>query len=525
MKLWPHQERGIAELWQAIEAGRKRIVFTSPTGGGKTVMMAEVLREAKRRNWTANMLTHRTMLRKQLSENLTDMGIPHGIRASGHWGGADEPIQVSMIQTESGRLDRYADYELHKSNLVLIDECHAETGERMKQIMDKHIEAGAVVVGVTATPLDIWGLGYDTLVVAGKNSELRQCGAHVPCFTYAPDEPDARELKANTKTGEYTEGSVSKAILTPTIFGRVFDHWRRLNPDARPAILFGPSVRGSMFFVDEFRKAGVAAVHIDGEHVYFGEHDSAGNEVLHTVSDELREEIKAGSASGKYPVVCNRFVLREGIDLPFLFHCIMATAFGSLQSFLQSGGRLLRSHPSLDHVILQDHGGNWHRHGSLNADREWSVGATAIGEAAKRKEGMEKKKPEEKPCVCAKCGMVRKDGMVCPQCGFKMQKHVRMVVQKDGSLKPHYGDIYRPRVVKETPQDEKNWKQIYYQFRNSGKTFDQAYGFFRHKFGYWPPKNLPLMPINEGDWKRKVSAVEYSQLTRPTNSQQRMEME
>ena len=34
-------------------------------------------------------------------------------------------------------------------------------------------------------------------------------------------------------------------------------------------------------------------------------------------------------------------------------------------------GRLLRAYPGVSVVRLQDHGGHWHRFGSVNADRTW----------------------------------------------------------------------------------------------------------------------------------------------------------
>ena len=58
-------------------------------------------------------------------------------------------------------------------------------------------------------------------------------------------------------------------------------------------------------------------------------------------------------------VLCNRFVC-AGIDAPWLAHGIFATIFTSLQSYLQSGGRLLRSFPGIDAVTIR-HGGNWWR--------------------------------------------------------------------------------------------------------------------------------------------------------------------
>ena len=52
------------------------------------------------------------------------------------------------------------------------------------------------------------------------------------------------------------------------MFGRVLDHWRKLNPDGRPTILFAPGVAESIWFVDEFARNGIRAAHIDGEDTY-----------------------------------------------------------------------------------------------------------------------------------------------------------------------------------------------------------------------------------------------------------------
>src|SRR5690606_19790965 len=117
--------------------------------------------------------------------------------------------------------------------------------------------------------------------------------------------------------------------------------WCELNPDRLPTILFAPGVKESIWFAEQFHSKGIRAAHIDGDDIWIdGEY--------YTSNHQLREEIRKMSESGELPLVTNRFVLREGIDWPFLAHGIFATVFGSLASYLQSGGRLLRNHPSLD---------------------------------------------------------------------------------------------------------------------------------------------------------------------------------
>lgn len=516
--LWDHQHRGIAELTQRIRQ-QARICITSPTGGGKSTIMSQLIERATRNELPGIckvadpfnpspkcrvlLLTHRKQLLTQLSRGLEAAGIDHGIRAAEHeWRPAD--VQLSMVQTEDSRVFKRQSWELHDADLVIVDECHALTGPTVKRMVDHYMERSASLVGFTATPLDLEGI-YSELVVAGTNSELRKCGAHVPAYTYGPDEPDTRDLKPQ-KTGEYSEGDNVKAIMTPVIFGRVFENWKLLNPHARPALLFGPGVAQSQWFCEQFMKRGVSAAHIDATHIVM-------DGVQHKKTQELYDELLERSRTGDIKVICNRFVMREGLDMPWLYHGIFATMFG-LSSYLQAGGRILRAHSTLDHVIIQDHGGNWHRHGSLNADREWNLGDTSYKAESERAERIrENREPE--PIVCPKCSAVRLAGAVCPKCQHETTKRSRMVIQRDGEMRELSGKIYRPRVVREKPDTERKWEAVYHRCRKakSPKTFRQARGLFFRENGYFPPDTIPLMPQSPADWYRRVSDVPMQNLT------------
>lgn len=343
-ELWAHQQTGLDLTVAAIDAGERRICLTSPTGGGKSELMRRLILWADGRNWPTVLYTNRKLLLDQTVNGLKGMWIDHGIRASGHDPALLRNVQVSSIQTEESRVFKRQRWELHSAKLVLVDEAHAQGGPTAEKVLSQHLADGAAIVGFTATPLDI-GHIYDRLIVAGTNSELRACGAHVICHTYGPDEPDMRKFKPSTKTGEFTEGDVVKAIMTPTIFARVFDWWNRLNPDARQTILFAPGVSESIWFAEQFVLRGVPAAHIDGDDIWL-------DGKAYPSTPEGRADIIKGSEDGSIKVICNRFVLREAVDLPWLYHGIGATVFGGLSSFLQSGGRLLRSHPSLDHVCI-----------------------------------------------------------------------------------------------------------------------------------------------------------------------------
>ena len=393
---------------------------------------------------------------------------------------------------------------LHDAQLVIVDEAHMQKGKMADAILTEHRQAAANIVLVTATPIDL-GLvaGVEPkLVVAGKTSELRRRGALVPARHFGPDEPDTRKVRK--QVWEYTENDVRKIMMVQGIFGRVLTEFRRLNPDQRPTILSAPGVQESIWFAQQLTAAGVRSAHIDGKDCWIdGE--------FHRSDMDVRQQILDGSKDGSIKVVCNRFVLREGIDAPWLAHAIFATIFGSLQSYVQSGGRLLRAFPGLESVTIQDHGGNWHRHGSLNADRLWNLAWTEAMVQGLRQERM-RRKEEAEPFLCPQCKQV----LTCSECpcGFKVTRKVRPVVQHDGTIREHEGDSYRPRVTVKKDDTERLWERMYYRAKNSRNemTFKQARGHFFKEQHYYPPETLRLMPLDELDWYRTVKDVPVARL-------------
>lgn len=501
MELWSHQRRTLDDLQPKLEPGNT-ICVTAPTGSGKTQMMVELLRLGVR----TVLYTNRKMLLEQTARKLLEEEIQFGIRAAGYPPQLRLPIQLSSIQTEDSRTIKNGKWPLHDADLILIDEAHVNKESTASELIRQHLEKQATVVGFTATPLGI-GHIYRELVVAAGTRELQEQGVLVRAIQYGPDEPDLRNIK-RTKTGEYKQADIVKAVMTYSIFGRVLDHWHRLNPEQLPTILFAPGVKESIWFAEELSKSGVNAAHIDGNDVWLdGKYYESDN--------AARDHLKAGSESGDIKIVCNRFVMREGIDWPHLYHGIFATIFGSLTSFLQSGGRLLRSFPGKEHCIIQDHGGNWHRHGSLNSDRDWALDRTDYMVTEAREERLRSRK-EPEPICCPKCFALRLSGPNCPQCGHESHARSRIVIQRDGSLKEMRGDIYKPRREYKKPGAAEKWKSYYFRCKKAGMTFNAARGLFAKENNWlWPPKGLPWMPTDELDWFREIGQVPRDRLTQP----------
>jgi superfamily II DNA or RNA helicase len=513
LPLWPHQEYALRAIPEAVAAGHRRILLCTPTGGGKTRTIAEAIRGWLAEGLKTILYTNRVMLLEQLTRVLTEAGLPYGVRAAG-WEEEQDPsalLQVSMTQTEAARVLRKQTHNVVPAKRIVVDEAHLQIGPKMAELMVKHLEdPEAVVVGLTATPIGMKDY-YDHLIIAGTVSECRDCGALVPALHYGPDEPDwaeYRKLKKGKSPGETDDVSEAHArhlMMRPGVFGRVKEWFDVLNPDHRPTVLFAPGVNESLWFAEQFARAGVSAAHIDGDDVWIkGEWRHADR--------EAREETLKASQSGDVVLLCNRYVLREGIDAPWLSHGIFATVFGSLQSYLQSGGRLLRSHPSLQAVTIQDHGGNWLRHGSLNADREWSIEYTASMHAGRRNDRIRERR-EREPAVCPKCKRIV-TGRVCT-CGNEMHIKSRSVVQSTGELRELRGDIFKPRSVCKQARGPEIWERMYFRSKTEkgARTFAAAFALFaQENYWQWPDLSWPLMPLDHDDRYRLVATVPMDRL-------------
>src|SRR6516164_6793449 len=176
MDRWPHQIHGVQETLRAHVDGFPVVVLTSPTGGGKSLMMCDLIDDSLSKLQRSVLYTNRRMLMEQTVKVLHKHGIRHGVRAAG-WESSRADTQIASLPTEHSRSMRRKITHLHDAQLVIVDEAHMQKGKMADAILTEHRQAGANIVLVTATPIDL-GLvaGVEPkLVVAGTTSELRRC--------------------------------------------------------------------------------------------------------------------------------------------------------------------------------------------------------------------------------------------------------------------------------------------------------------------------------------------------------------
>lgn len=534
MDRWVHQSFAREQFHAAVAKGFRRIIITSPTGGGKSVIIQDIVQDYLDRLEQVVLYLNRKILVDQSARDFVKAGVEFGVRSAGHQDEWEQPLQVASIQTQRRREDSLP---LHRASLVVIDEAHMGEmkGKRAKAIIQKHLEMGAVILMVTATPLDMQDMA-DVLIVAGTNSELRACGALVPAVHYGASEPDFRRIKKVKPGEQLAEEEVSKAIMTKNIFGLVYDKWKQHNPARKPTLGFAPGVAESFKFAKDFWEKGVSTAHIDGEGIWVnGEWYKSDPDARKWLFDQHRD--------GKVEYIWSCFVMRTGVNLPWVECLQLATIITSLKEYLQIGGRGLRASPATGKQALTviDHGGHYHRLGSLNQDRQWFLNWTSTAAAGLREMTLREKKcvlcrtplADDTPkCPNAECGHVNEiEPFRCPKCDrvlngrncpcghvIPVGRRSRMVVQIDGTMEEHVGDLYKPlnhRLAK-GEKDLKDWEKCFWKaYKSRSKmTFAQAIGLFAFErdFKEWPSPDFKFMPKYAVDRFRRVCDVPRERL-------------
>lgn len=206
MQLRDYQRRAITEVVGHLSAGRSPLLV-APTGAGKTVMGAEVVRRygAVR----ALVVVHRHTLAEQ-----SRRAFPRG-------------CSVQTVQTLLQR-------GVPEHDLLVLDEAHHYTAQEWQKIV-----GDAPRVGLTATPersdgRPMRGL-FDQIVVAAQYPDLVRDGYLVPCRVFRPKEA--------LDTG---------LALDPV------EAYRRHGKDRR-AMAFVSTIKGAHQLAKEFRDAGIPA--------------------------------------------------------------------------------------------------------------------------------------------------------------------------------------------------------------------------------------------------------------------------
>jgi DNA repair protein RadD len=474
-ELRPYQIDVIAEFHSRVKSGRRRIILVAPTGSGKTIIGAEIIREKARARKPVLVLAHRREIITQTSEKLHNLGIVHGIIQAGFPARLLEDVQVASIQTLHRRAIRAETMDLPPAHLLMIDEAHHCPANTYSKIIAGYPEA--ILLGLTATPCrgDGRGLGgiFETLIECPQVAALIEQGYLVGTRVYAPINPDLKGVR--TVAGEYVESQLADRMDRPKLIGDIVTHWHKFS-ERRKTVAFTVNVSHSVHLRDEFIKSGVRAEHIDGS----------------TPKPE-RDASLARLASGEIELVTNCMVLTEGWDMPEVGCAILARPTRKMGLFRQMVGRVLRPAPGKLDAIVLDHSGAVFRHGFVEDPIEWTLDPDR--RAGSPEHAVRCEHYASRLLECSQCGAIRVAGEPCGHCGFLPQQLPRSIRFEDGDL----AEVGRDRRINPNLYDPELRNQWHGMLAHIAIERDYKPGWaahkFKEKFGAWPSWGARPQPI------------------------------
>lgn len=396
--LRPYQTASLEAIANTYASGLNRVLIKKPTGTGKTVTFAELLRFMERHAEVflpgykgdggsrlpakgARMLViaHREELLDQAAAKIQAanpklmVSIEQGDRHANNY----SDVIIASIQTLAAmkfrRLKRMLQY--HSFRLVVIDEAHhaaapsyrnalvllkflppadaVEAKEdfeaadfddvaRMTQALegwDARAPRDRLLVGVTATPnrSDAVGLGcvFQTIAYSYNLKDAIADGWLVPIKPWVIETTENLD-DVRITAGEFNQKDLAEAVNVARRNRLAFDSWQ-MYAGTLPTLAFTVDVAHAYAIAELWRQQGITAAAISGE----------------TPKDE-RRQILADYQAGRLQFISNCMVLTEGTDLPRTSCILHLKPTKSATLYEQMTGRGLRLFPEKTACVVID---------------------------------------------------------------------------------------------------------------------------------------------------------------------------
>lgn len=346
MKLRTYQTRAVAAVESAWQDNNSTMLVL-PTGCGKTVTFAEIIRRAFPRR--ALVLAHRHELVTQARDKIAaitgwrvdiEMG---DLRADMACMFGGPRVVVSTIQTQTSGGDgggRMTRFDPRLFGVIVCDESHHSVSPQWRKCLDWYTgqNPSIRILGVTATPdrADEEALGqvYQTVAMDYEILDAINDGWLVPVEQQAVHVEGLDFSQCRTTGGDLNGADLAKVMEYEANLHKVVSPSTDII-GARRTLAFCASVE-----------------HAERMAEMFNRHRSGMAEwVCGKTDKDERKKILARFANGDTQVVCNCGVLTEGFDNPAVEIILMARPTKSRSLYAQMAGRAIRPADSIAHEL------------------------------------------------------------------------------------------------------------------------------------------------------------------------------
>lgn len=276
--LRPYQEKAINLVRLSFGKGFTRTVLQLPTGGGKTLISANIIERALSRGNEVLFTVPYLPLIDQTIEAFQAEGIDSiGAMQGNH------PMSNSLAKVQIATVQTLRNRQFPPSSLVIVDEAHRRD-KALEKIMDEKPDVHWL--GLTATP---WSQGmgkvWQDLQIATTIGELIEQGYLCKFRAFSISKPDLSG--ARVKAGEFVEADIETIMSEKKIVGDVVENWLA-NGENRPTFVFCVNRAHAAKVHERFTNAGISSAYVDGN------------------SDRVeRQRIEGRFRSGEVRVVCS----------------------------------------------------------------------------------------------------------------------------------------------------------------------------------------------------------------------------
>lgn len=345
----PYQTASIAAVEAQFRAGVLRTLLVLPTGCGKTVVFAELVRRVVEAlaTWApgarALVIAHRTELLDQAAEKLHAVGV----RSSIDQGSSKAPLTASVVvgslQTLRGaRLERYpADHFA----FIVIDEAHHAAAASYQAIFERF--ASARILGVTATPrrADGKALGDSFQSVAHTYGILEAIREKFLAPIHARRvSVDVDLSKVKTARGDFDQSELAAILIAEKSLHEFVSPLMELTARRKRVLVFAADVPHAKALAEVInRHEPGAAMSVDG-----------------SAKPAERKSVLALYRRGAFRFLINCALYTEGFDEPAIDCVAMCRPTQSWVLYTQMLGRGTRLSPATgkENLLVLDFVGN-----------------------------------------------------------------------------------------------------------------------------------------------------------------------